>query len=419
MYLRQNKSGVMHEETLDRYYFDVAAWELLDNEVAAKRLAASDESVRHVGSLLLAAETDFPEKPEDVSELPHGQTWTHDELVQFGHWALRAIDAVEPAETRRHRSQLTREHMVRLRQLDIGPSMSHVRKYFRTMWGYREALGIHAGFAIGKFNGWTRKDYVDYAAQLAQDLGRRPKIEDYDAAHEASNGANPSGQFIYSHVEGGLRAVHDAIGYPDVFNWDEEDFVHWGAQVLEANDGMLNRFVIDALSQQDRGPSSPTIARHFRSLRTFKKRAAEQLARQQREAMERRQSLLTLFAGLRERQILPPDWDDSDEQERSSMAAKYALATVCVPGASTAVRSRIAQADTVMLIPRIRFVSRYDPRLTAGVIELAASTHGLFDEIWPMHGHLEHLRVPDRVLTAGRDEARLMWDRIKQQQASN
>jgi hypothetical protein len=401
--------------TYDKYYFDTEVRELLDDETALKRIEAGDETVRHIGSLLLDAE--FPYQAAPVDHASSEQHWTRDGLLQIGRWALRAMQMVRVEETN-NRSQLTRTHLERLRTLAIGPSRYWFKRHFKTMWQYREELGIHAGHDIGKYSDWSRLDYIAHAYHLSGNPKRRLKEEDFDKAHQAGEG--PASTYITHFLDGGISSLNEALGFPDVKSWEQEDFVLWGARVMEANDGVVNKYVIDELSKRDRGPSTTTVSNKFdQGLREFKREAkAIWLAKKAQEA-KIRQGLLSDFDELFSLGEFPLETAEADEDAQISMAAKYKLATVALPRKDGTVWAKVAQASSRALITTIRHYDRGNRQLTPGYIELLASTHEVFDVIWPMLDYMDYLKVPKEVLARGRVEAKARWAQIKEQRASN
>lgn len=405
----------MGGDTYDKYYYDTEVRELLDDETALKRIEDGDAAVRHIGSLLLDAEFPFTATP--VDHKTNEQHWTREGLVQVGRWALRALQMVQVEEVN-NRSQLTRTHLERLRALDLGPSRYWFKRHFSTMWQYREAIGIHAGHAIGRYSGWTRNDYIAHAYRLSGTPMRRLREEDFDKAHQAGEG--PASTYVTHYLDGGISYLNETLGFPDIKSWEKDDFVHWGVRVLEANNGVINKYVIDELSKRDRGPSTTTVSHKFdQGLREFKREAkAAWHAKLAREA-ENRQALLRDFGELFEQGEFPLDLAEADESTQIETTAKYWLARISLPKKGSTVWAKAAQASTQALISTIRSYDRRNLELTPGYIELLSSTLEVFDIIWPLREYMTYLRVPDEVLTRGSREAKIRWEQIQAERANN
>ena len=413
--LRSEHEQHAGRDAYNKYYFDTEVRELLDDETALRRIEAGDGTVRHIGSLLL--DTEFPYQATPVDHATAEQSWSRDELVQLGRWVLGAMHMVRTEEVHTS-SQLTRTHLERLRALDIGPSRYWFRRHFKTMWQYREALGIHAGHAIGKYSDWSRSQYIAYANRLSGEPKRRLKEADFDKAHQAGEG--PASTYIIHSLEGGIGALNEALGFPNIRDWEHEDFVAWGVRVMEANNGIINKYVIDDISKRDRGPSTRTVSNNFgRSLLGFKREVkAAWLVKKEQEA-RRRGELLHNFDELVSIGEMPEALAAANESERAVMAAKYRLAQVSLPTKPSSVYAKLAQVSSAAMISSIRNCDRNNRQLTPGYIELLASTNDIFDTIWPLLDYMDYLKVPDEVLTRGRCEAKARWAHIAQQRANN
>lgn len=63
----------------DTYYFDIEAWERLDDDAVLKRIEAGGETSRHIGTLLPDAE--FPFQAGPVNHAAKEQPWPREELL--------------------------------------------------------------------------------------------------------------------------------------------------------------------------------------------------------------------------------------------------------------------------------------------------------------------------------------------------
>jgi hypothetical protein len=154
---------VLCVEQFDKYYIDVESRDLLDDELALKRLDAGDETVRHIGSLLL--ETDFSYQPvnDELAAEPH--TWTREDLLQLGHWVTRAGQE-ESTRSAQPDYRLQRSHVERLQVLGLAPSVYQMRKHFGTWEHYREAL-----LEYPDVQHWEVHDYIQWGVRAMEANG--------------------------------------------------------------------------------------------------------------------------------------------------------------------------------------------------------------------------------------------------------
>jgi len=270
-----------------------------------------------------------------------------------------AAPATDP-DTPLHKPRLVRKHMERLHTLGIGPSRQALKNHFGTMGAYGAAAEVRTGKNT-LYGDWPLATYVRYAESLAYQLERKPKESDYKDAH--LRGAGPSLLQITQRA-GGIRKLNESIGYPDIHEWDTEDYLEWGMRVAKANPGgTLTTRLLNHLSRRERGPSPSTIANKFGSLRVF-----------QRE--------IDAF-----REGVPIE----ETPHRTAYDAKFALAENLLPPVLAHSFERLSQLPISLFLDTLQDLR---PSLRLKDIETAATSLDTSQESWPIDDWRDYLHVP-------------------------
>ncbi len=92
-------------------------------------------------------------------------------------------------------------------------------------------------------------------------------------------GLAPSDNYIHVHL-GGLRRLNEALGFPDIYSWTDEDFIAYGADVIRYNGkSSLTVDTINTLASYDYGPRYGTIRTRL-GWNTFTQQATKEYERQ-------------------------------------------------------------------------------------------------------------------------------------------
>ncbi len=197
------------------------------------------------------------------------RAWTDDDYRNYGRWVIHILSQDE-----RYRL-LSRNHIDRLSKLGVGPSH---RPFLRVSGpGFTDfQRSIDAPIYnehVGNFEHWTRKNYAEYAGTLASTFGRPATTDEFDLAAQAKEG--PSSWVMTRNV-GTPGEVNELLGFPNVYMWQREDFIAWGAHTIDINGGVkLTRTILNYLSKKGRGPSTSTTISEFGSLTAFQSTAHE------------------------------------------------------------------------------------------------------------------------------------------------
>jgi hypothetical protein len=327
------------------------------------------------------------------------RVWDRDIWLAFGAWAVRALRA---DNARREQPTLMREDIDRFNLLGICAGYKSIHYHFRTMTALRHELNLPTGKITDVYTNWTIADFVAYAHKVSQSLRRqpghtgRPSREDYAAWSRKLRGKGPGPKVILDRV-GGVSALNEFIGFPDIKSWNEEDYYNWGIDVLTANPGRkLSNFILNILSKREHGPSAGYIGARF-GISNFQRKVTEWQALKQQETSEAEQEWATLYDTLVERKFITPSTDKLSASEKTVIAARYEVARHCMPTAKPETLDSIARKDSG-LVADIR--RRSNQTVDAAYIEMVASSLRVFDYVFPIDRDLGHLYVSDEELNA-------------------
>ena len=362
---------------MTEYWFDTRDGALLVGEAAyeARQEEAGPDmaDVVKLGELLLADE--FP--IDESYKPPGGRVWDREEVLEIGCWVLQVLKSEVGSED----PLLTREHLYRLSKLGLGPSLAPVRRHFGTLGQFREEIGY-----TDKYGNWSQDQFAAYAKKVARRVGGRPTRGDYTLAGRLGDGPN----IDLIAQRGGVRALNELIGYPDITSWDHDDYVLWGARVKDANNGsQLTARMLGVLSKRKRGPSPGIIASpdHFGSLAKFQAQVDEEWARQQATKEMHLQEGTSFY-----KELVAQDAEGvlraSVPSEQMAIVARYRIAKDCVPDVADAQCRAWAALNTGEFTSRLR-----NHRISKAHVEMVAVSLDLFDDLWPMDDYKEYLYV--------------------------
>lgn len=361
--------------------------------VAGAEAAAVAETAGYVSLAGLLTAEDFPFRRGDFSiETP--DAWPPERCLAVGRWVVGVLeeDLADDQKMDGEQPQLTRDALERLHVLGLGPSRYTLGRHFKTIQAFGEAAGIRTGRDGYLYDSWSMADYVQYAENLAEQLGRKPKDADYGRLRAAGKG--PSPRQIFDRL-GGVRVLNEYIGYPNIHEWSPDDYLTWGVRVGRANnDGVLTARLLTHLSKQKRGPSVSIIRYKFGSLETFQTDVASHKQRLERSEEAHRQELLAVYCtAVAER--LGLESAAPDDADRIHYAAKYLLASECLPPVAVRRGKQLLQLPTGLFLASLQDAR---PTLDIAAIEQIARTKGIAEDLWPIDGWRQHLHVPEEQL---------------------
>ena len=368
---------------MDRYWYDTQTGLLVQFE--SPQFAPSEEDHHLVPLGLLLDGPDFRYERGDRDKVDFS-SWGEEDYVAHG---KRILSAVNSGETEQ---DVTHTHLMRAYILGIGPEPKQFSRRFGSIPAFKEVIGSPQ-LSWGRYANWSIQDYVAYARGIRTLVGRKPVDEDYDAA--AKRGEGPSYITIHRRL-GGVTKLHEYLGYPNIREWDDLDFLSWGVDVLGANpDTGIKRYVADALSQRKQGPSTRTIVNRFGSLGRFQWLVEAEVNRR----TATRQAKLDHYTNLADEESLTPQNQLLQPTEVLAMGGRYVLAEACVPDIAKAQRLEIASSPSKQLITLLRRLQR---SLTVDFIEKQAVYLDVFDDIWPADDDLQRFMVSAEEIAAQR-----------------
>ena len=331
---------------------------------------------------------DFPFDHKSFPGRPTAKEWTTDDYVATGHWALRLVKEVSSDAT------FAREHLIRLSQLGLSRGISAFVSRFHSFTEFKGALGQGRSDRYIRhrlFDEWTIDHYKTYARGLAAQLKGKPKTEDYKRASQDPDNPGPSFLVITRDV-GGIGALNELIGFPDIRSWDEDAYKNWGVRAMRANGG-LSRTVIAQLSRAKRGPSVNAIRNHFTSLGNFQRLVEEAIEREDEERAMGRQLAIERARLLVSGGTLDRTFAEADEDTLLQASARFAVVRACAPDAPPERVRSIIKVPAEDFAIAVRSVA---PRLSTAQIEMEAVGVRAYDIIWGSRSNgadLEDLKV--------------------------
>lgn len=314
-----------------------------------------------------------------------------EEMKVYGQWVLNILaEAEAPIE-------LATRHFDLMAKLRLGSGPRPVKHALgHSIWDVAQALGAEKKFAPkGAYVDWDIHNYIVNAEKLALSMRDRanPKPTDLDYEQWAREGKGPSPAVIHAQTGYSTRQMNELIGFPNTHEWDKDDFLSWGVEVLAANDGTLNRHIISLLSSDRRGPSVSAIFNRFGSLHRFKELVADRAAWQDGQPhTETDETRLAKHVELLAKHFGADA--PASHADRLALAARFEVARRLVVGLRNSEYAQIAyETNASTFIDRLLH-ENYN--LDATQIHGLIQELGFNDLIWRNWRH--HLRVdPERL----------------------
>ncbi len=381
-------------------------------------LQAEHPGVAPIAELLVTPH--FPYATGDF-EWPRGQTMSRDEYINYGRWVVTILDALPPEQT--IHLHLRAEHLKRMHTLGLGPRYDLIASELGKISEIRRAIGVNPGDTINQYDDWSQADYVAYAAKLAQEVRRRPTRRDYTERYQAGEGPSYAAIARYA---GGIRTLHELIGYPDITSWEDDNYIDWGIEVLRANGGLdgedLTSPILATLSKLKRGPSVSQIAKRFLSIATFQDLVTERLETNRMDRERTQKQWAAAYDKFVLSGALTPANRPSDQPmldyDKAVHAMRYRLAALSIREAKREVYDAIAKSnDPISTAIRAR-----KNAATVAEIETTAAGLGIYAWLWPPQ-IIKEYRAPEaevakeRARTSGNESARRKYRAIQRSKA--
>jgi len=390
---------------MKHYLFDTQAGRLLAEDTDV--VDCTPTLPPHIVPLgqLLASE-DFPYAADPYPKL-NAAEWQPEDYRALGMVALDSLRAEGLLD-----EAVSWRHLQRLYKLGLGPDSHrytrHAGSKYSSLTDFQKDIGSPFNNANGAFIDWTVEDYTNHAKTLIRNLGKVPSACDYKAS--AREGIGPSYDVIKYRV-GGIRSLHDRLGYPNVTEWEKQDYVDWGVQVIEANPNVgFTRDLCDVLSPKKRGPSTRNVLVTFEKWSVFKGEVLKEKSVMNDTAdlsAVRDEKIVTYLAMVKSGR-LPPSYANLDPHRLLKKSARYLIVQQCLQGEKQQVIESIATKDAF-----VREILRRNNEITAGHVENVAVRHDLYDDVWPAENPRDYLRVTSTELEKYRKRNAEKWRQHK------
>jgi hypothetical protein len=346
---------------------------LLGERAIGLHLEAGGEVVPLAG---LLETKEFPFAARDIAPKQREWTkfkWTRDDVKVYGKWVLAFV--------REHtaRNLVREQDFTRLDILAVGAPRKRTRRNFEGTTDLKRTIGSPTKHRK-EYSNWARNNLYAYAERLLAGIveregqPRKLTMQDFTAAYEAEKG--PSVAVIEKF--GGVRGANEHLGYPDIRQWEETDYIAWGARFFRVNGEVGDlRPILDCLSSQGRGPSPRSVIRHCGSSIAFRYKSLRELERQETEKQQRREIAYRMVAEGR----LPQELLEGSEEELLWEAARERLIDYYHDDLVLQNLHVIEAAKTPEML--VRLVSKYSrAKITPGDVESTVSMLGLYDDLW-------------------------------------
>lgn len=323
--------------------------------------------------------------PPDPYEKLDCDDWSKDDYKKYAKWLSSFVEGPTP----------TRESYQAAFKLGIGPHPRRIKHRFGSIWQFHDEAELAGGFCRGKYSDWTNRDLIEYGQEVVRKRGGK-KPDEATLQRHFKNRNGPSASFIYLRF-GSLRNFHENLGFPNIHEWDKDDYVEYGIRVAEANENPRpSRTTFDTLSKAKRGPSARSIINHFGKLSDFQDAVEEE--RYNREIIQKQDDAENAAARweLVEKGIIPQKLFEHpgphDVRTFLRQTARFLLVNHALPHEHPLhekIEIALRRPGSI-----IKALLDRGSSLSAAEMEVWASSNGLFDEIWPDDDYLRNLKIP-------------------------
>ncbi len=319
--------------------------------------------------------------------------WSRQDYIAFGKWLMNVAN--EPLT---HRRALLPAY-----NLGFGPEPQRIyrkdiatkEKRFDGYADFYDQIGAKDAMRKGRFDHWdflTLMKYVKKEADNAAAEGIRPTVAFFNKL--AAKGKGPSSHSVQRIADTPFGKLIDMAGYPEPRSWSTDDFIDWGVRFTIANDGRLPYMAgIEELSKRFRGPSEASLRRRFGGIMSFQTVVTEAYEKHVKEAESLRQVKLDAIQLEIEAGTMPIEMIEIEDHDKMLLqAGKYWIARKLIPHLSQEQLFKIATESLTTKAFVGRLTSR-DPRVKQAHVEATATALGVVDDLWPMDGYKEYMRV--------------------------
>lgn len=375
--------------SMAEFWYDTSEGALLVGAFAA------EQRMQEVGQMVvpLAEVLTNPDyavrAPEELKINSEG--WDDDAKVAYGQWILQVVTAGTGDPT-----AVTRQVFRQARNLGLGPSPRSL-----DFNEFKDTIGVPLGNrsdrrAHRRFRDADEDDIIDAAIGYFKDSGHKISDNEYDQA--AKTGSVPNLRRLSEALGGGgVSALNELLGYPNIPSWQEEDFIDYGVNFVKANGpealtGTLNSI----LAELKYGPATRTIIERFGKWNIYKGKV---LAKYQQIETTKQ----TRLAAYRQRiadGTFPAEYGALPEDELLAIGARYTLIEACAPQAIRKDKDKIARFKNIRFL--FRDLGELSKHLTPGYIEMVALSLHILDQLYPTTENEDRLRIAPEQIEAAR-----------------
>lgn len=363
-------------------YFDTCSGEVRDAPEIAPHERLNSEQFLHLGRLIVSP--DFPFERGDYPLVPQS-SWDIDKVLELGKLFVHELAELEPP------ASLTNPVINNLYVLGLMPH----RLYFSASAGrfdgisdFRKQIDAHDKLPMirepnrnEEYQALSISEITDLILSRYNDLVELPDEAVYDGPITTTIITQlnrmflaPSTKFIIKQF-GGLRKLNEHLGFPDIYSWDDYDFIEYGANVLRHNGvDALTAANIGKLSVRKLGPQYRTIHVRFGWSR-FKDLANEEYQNQLSIEHNHEVAVTNYYANN-----VGYDGDDVSFSEKAQHRALWLLVGHYKPQRKIELPTRLKKRT---IEKTIKAIQEQNELLTLGDIEATAVTLNIFDDLWP------------------------------------
>lgn len=405
-----------------KHYFDVSNGEVLAGVAERTEYiqAGGDKTAIIELGKLLRNPVAFVDAGATYEPL-NTSSWSPEQYEAHARWLGKmALPSEHPQGTR-----LTRETFVHARRFGIGPSHHAIKKTFGNYGNLYRAAQVADTRIIGMLDDWDVDQAVAFVRKIGR--GRRPTAETFRKWNKA-NPNNPKAEYLHERFKhiGGLQTLIELAGYHVVERWDHDDYVHWGVQCMEANDGRVpTALMANYLSTQGRGPAASTIVNHFGRMSSFQREVAPRFYDQQQELAREVESFIGSIAddvrsGVVTLELFSPFPHEPGASEARRAEIRQAIEAAYSEEPFAAIMRQLGAKEAITRYAKYKVLTEVTNKIEAagkitisrdaagknfvnatrnheaippGDIECAALTMGFFDYIWPADAPLQALKL--------------------------
>lgn len=331
-----------------------------------------------------------------------------EQAIIYGTWALSVVQENNPGKA------LTTSHLRRVGSLGLGVSLRRIETLFEgSINNFQQAIGSPSVRLRRLTESWTTHDCINHARAVLKYVTKREgqprKLTATDFDQFRKDGKGPASATLFGRMR--LGHINGALGYPNVREWDRDDYIEWGTRFFKMNPDLCNiQAGLMVLSRLSRGPGPRAVERYVGSLDTFRRQSFRELRRQKEVRAERLKYCEKLIADGH----LDEDLRDAPEDRLLFESAKYLVHSHFVDKIQRKHRDlplTLSDPDSF-----IRLIAKYGaPNITIGDVESAASILDVYDDLWPPPSD-EALIVPPDLLQEMVAKLRNRPSRRRQQQ---